>query len=53
MGLFYSTYTYLASFYQSHDKVDLTETKIKLSATKLIHYLKLQQATLQDKTKKI
>lgn len=53
MGLFYSTYTYLTSFYEPDKKVDLSETKIKVSSSKLIQYLKLQQANLQDRTKKI
>lgn len=48
MGLFYSTISYLKSFYSTPPPViPLNETKIMLSANKLIHTLRYKQIKIQ------
>jgi hypothetical protein len=48
MGLFYSTLSYLKSFYSTPPPViPLNETKINVSANKLIHTLRHKQIKIQ------
>lgn len=51
MGIIYTTYSYIASFTGKKSDIVLTETKINVSANKLIHHLKLRELNLQKKTK--
>ena len=52
MGLFYSMMSYFKSFYATQP-LQLNETKIVLSANKLIHTLKLKQLQVQKEAKSL
>jgi catechol-2,3-dioxygenase len=52
MGLFYSMMSYFKSFYGTQP-LQLNETKIVLSANKLIHTLKLKQLQVQKEAKSL
>lgn len=52
MGLFYSMMSYFKSFYGTQP-LQLNETKIVVSANKLIHTLKLKQLQVQKEAKSL
>ena len=51
MGVLYSTWSYIASYFKQEGNEHLNAVKIKISAQKLSHTLRLKQMKLQDKTK--
>lgn len=54
MGLFYSWVSYFKSFYSSPlPNFALSETKITLSANKLIHTLRYKQMQIQKEAKNL
>jgi hypothetical protein len=54
MGIFYSMMNYFKSFYTTQPpQLQLNETKILVSANKLIHTLRYKQIQIQKEAKNI
>ena len=53
MGLWQSTMIYLKSFYEPAAKMELSGTKITLSANRLAHNCRLKTMKIQQETKSL
>lgn len=53
MGIVSASYNYLINLWRNGSSPPLTDLKIRVSATKLIHYLKLREEELQKHTKRM
>ena len=51
MGLWQSTVVYLKSFYQPNVKLELSATRITLTANRLAHNCRLRSMKVQQETK--